>query len=148
MFFVIIAIIVGIAILIIIHRYNVHRCHHNGDVIWASWVSNHHHSTVYSTVFIGLHQRKYQDQHYSPFSKGIHHWQAVSPFKGQVTWKMFPSHIVIMLIIITTVFIYCYFSMLPDKVIISVPWYNTTERWIPEYFGGVCENWPEEQEKT
>ena len=45
---------------------------------------------------LGIHQRKYQSQHYWPFVRGIHQWLVDSPHKGPVNQKAFPLHDVIM----------------------------------------------------
>ena len=47
-------------------------------------------SIVYSTVFSGADQRKYQSSASLAFVRGIHRWPMNSPHEGPVTWKMFP----------------------------------------------------------
>ena len=51
---------------------------------------------VYSTVYSGADQRKYQSSASLAFVKGIHRRPVNSPHKGQVTPKMFPFDDVIM----------------------------------------------------
>ena len=61
-------------------------CHkwiwHNGEVIMGT--------IVYSTVYSGADQRKYQSSASLAFVWGIHRWPGNSPHKLPVTWKMFP----------------------------------------------------------
>ena len=45
---------------------------------------------VYSTVYSGADQRKYQSSAPLAFLRGIHRWPVNSPHKGPVTRKMFP----------------------------------------------------------
>ena len=51
---------------------------------------------VYSTVYWGADQRKYQSSASLAFVRGIHRWLVNSPHKGPVTRKMFPFDDVIM----------------------------------------------------
>ena len=51
---------------------------------------------VYTTVFWGADQRKYQSSASLAFVWGIHRWPVNSPHKGPVTRKMFPFDDVIM----------------------------------------------------
>ena len=51
---------------------------------------------VYSTVYSGADQRKYQSSASLAFVWGIHRWLVNSPHKGPVTRKMFPFDDVIM----------------------------------------------------
>ena len=51
---------------------------------------------VYSTVYLGANQRKYQSSASLAFVQGIHQWPVNSPHKGPVTLKMFPFDDVIM----------------------------------------------------
>ena len=44
---------------------------------------------VYSTVYLGADQRKYQRSASLAFVRGIHRWPGNSPHKGPVTRKMF-----------------------------------------------------------
>ena len=53
-------------------------------------------SIVYSTVWSGADQRKYQSSASLDFVSGIHRWPVNSPHKGPVTRKMFPFDDVIM----------------------------------------------------
>ena len=51
---------------------------------------------VYSTVYSGTDQRKYQSSASLAFVRGIHRWLVNSPRKGPVTRKMIPIDDVIM----------------------------------------------------
>ena len=51
---------------------------------------------VYSIVYIGADQRKYQNSASLAFVRGIHRGPVNSPHKGQVTRKMLPFDDVIM----------------------------------------------------
>ena len=51
---------------------------------------------VYTTVYSGADQRKYQSSASLAFVWGIHRWPVNSPHKGPVTRKMFPFDDVIM----------------------------------------------------
>ena len=51
---------------------------------------------VYSTIQLGLDQRKHQSSASQAFVLGIHRWAVNSPHKGPVTRKMFPFDDVIM----------------------------------------------------
>ena len=53
-------------------------------------------SIVCWTVSSGVYQIKHQNSASLAFVKGIHRWPVDSPYKGQVTWKMFPFDGVIM----------------------------------------------------
>ena len=55
-------------------------------------------SIVYSDVYSGVDQRKYQSSASLPFVRGIHRWPVNSPHKWPVTRKMFPFDGVIMLV--------------------------------------------------
>ena len=52
----------------------------------------------YSTVYSGVAKRKHQSSASLAFVQGIHRWPVKSPYKGPVTWKMFPFDDVIMCI--------------------------------------------------
>ena len=52
---------------------------------------------VYSTVYSGEDQRKYQSSTSLAFVRGIHRWPVNSPHKRPVTRKMFPFDDIIML---------------------------------------------------
>ena len=54
----------------------------------ASQITSH--TTVYSTIYSGEDQRKYQTSASVAFVRGIHRWPVNSPQKGPVTRKMFP----------------------------------------------------------
>ena len=51
---------------------------------------------VYSNVYSGTDQKKYQSSSSLAFVRGIHRWPVNSPHKGPVTRKMFPFDNVIM----------------------------------------------------
>ena len=53
-------------------------------------------TTVYSGVYSGADQRKYQSFASLAFVRGIHRWPANYPHKGPITRKMFPFDDVIM----------------------------------------------------
>ena len=53
-------------------------------------------SIVYSTVCLGIHQRKCQSSASLAFVREIHRWSVNSPYKRPVTRKMFPFDVVIM----------------------------------------------------
>ena len=59
-------------------------------------VSNHHVSTVCSTVFSAAHQRKHRSSASLAFVRGIHRSPVDPPRKGSVSRKMFPFYDVIM----------------------------------------------------
>ena len=70
---------------------------HYGDVIMDAMASQITSLTiVYSTVYSGADQRKYQSSASLAFVRGIHRWPVNSPHRGQVTRKMFPFDDVIM----------------------------------------------------
>ena len=47
-------------------------------------------SIVYWAVYIGAYQRKHRSSATLAFVRGIHRWRVNSPYKGPVTWKIFP----------------------------------------------------------
>ena len=51
---------------------------------------------IYSSVYSGADQRKYQGSASLAFVRGIHRWPVNSLHKGPVTWKKFPFDDVIM----------------------------------------------------
>ena len=59
-------------------------------------VSNTRVTIVYSTVYSGADQRKYQSSASLAFVRGIHQWPVNSPHKWLVTRKMFPFDDIIM----------------------------------------------------
>ena len=70
---------------------------HYGDVIMSTIVSQITSLTiVYSTVYSGADQRKYQSSASLAFVRGIHRGPVNSPHKGPVTRKMFQFDYVIM----------------------------------------------------
>ena len=71
---------------------------HYCDVIMGAMASQITSLTVvYSTVYSGTDQRKYQSSPSLAFVRGIHRWPTNSPYKGPVTRKMFPFDDAIML---------------------------------------------------
>ena len=60
-------------------------------------------TSVYSTVYSGADQRKYQSSASLAFVRGIHRGPVNYPHKGPVTQKMFPFDDVIMFFIICIV---------------------------------------------
>ena len=64
---------------------------HYSDVITGHMASQITSTTnVYSTVYSGAYQRKYQSSASLAFVRGIHRWPVNSPHKGPVTRKRFP----------------------------------------------------------
>ena len=73
------------------------QCHYN-DVIISEMASQITSLTiVYSTVYLGVGQRKHQSSASLAFVRGIHRGQVNSLHQGPVTRKMFPFDDVIML---------------------------------------------------
>ena len=73
-----------------------HVCHYN-DVIMSPMASQITSlAIVYSTVYSGTDQRKYQSSASLAFVRGIHRSSVNSPHKGPVTRKTFPFDDVIM----------------------------------------------------
>ena len=70
--------------------------HYNDVIISAMAYQITDLSIVYSTVYSGEDQRKYQSFASLAFVKGIHRWPVNSPHKGPVTRKMFAFDDVIM----------------------------------------------------
>ena len=78
-------------------RQYSHSPTHYNDVIMGAIASKITSLTiVYSTVYSGTDQRKYQSSASLAFVHGIHRWSVNSPHKWQVTRKMFPFGDVIM----------------------------------------------------
>ena len=64
--------------------------YHYSDVIMDAMASQFTSPTiVYSTVYSGGDQRKYQSSTSLAFARGIHRWPVNSPHKWPVTWKIF-----------------------------------------------------------
>ena len=73
------------------------KCQHYNDVIVSAMASQITSLTiVYSTVYSGANQRKYQSSVSLPFVWGIHRWPGNFPHKWPLTRKMFPFDDVIM----------------------------------------------------
>ena len=71
---------------------------HYDDVIMSAMASQITSLTiVYSSVYSGADQGKYQSSASLAFVRGIHRWPVNSPHEGPVTRKMFPSDDVIMI---------------------------------------------------
>ena len=71
---------------------------HYSDIIMSTMASQITSLTiVYSTLYSGTDQRKYQSSASLAFVLGIHRWPVNSPHKGLVTQKMFPFDDVIMM---------------------------------------------------
>ena len=67
------------------------RLRHYRDVIMSAMVSQiTSRTTVYSNVYSGADQRKYQSPASLAFVQGIHRWSVNSPHIGPVRRKMFP----------------------------------------------------------
>ena len=70
---------------------------HYSDVIMSAMASQITSLTIiYSIVYWGADQTKYQSSASLAFVKEIHRWPVNSPHKGPVTWKIFPFDDVIM----------------------------------------------------
>ena len=70
------------------------RMFHYSEVIMSAMITSL--TTVYSTVYSGADQRKYQNSASLGVVRGIHRWPVNSPHKGPVMRKMFPFDDVIM----------------------------------------------------
>ena len=76
---------------------------HYNDVIMSTVVSQITSLTiVYSTIYLGAHQRRHQSSASLAFVRGIHRWPVNSPHKRNVTRKMFSFDDVIMSIVVPT----------------------------------------------
>ena len=78
---------------------NVHthlRYHYNGVIMSAIAAQITSLTIVYSRVYSGVDQRKYQSSASLAFVRGIYRWPVNSPHKGPVTRKIFPFDDVIM----------------------------------------------------
>ena len=88
-------------VLKLIHVSQRGPCHsrsHYSDVIMGTMASQITSLTiVYSTVYSGGDQRKYQSSVSLAFVRGIHRWPVNSPHKWSVTRKRFPFDDVIMI---------------------------------------------------
>ena len=74
------------------------------DVIFSAMASQITSLTiVYSTVYSGAEQRKYQSSASLAFVRGIHRWPVNSPHKGPVTRKMFPFDNVTDMVLLRTI---------------------------------------------
>ena len=72
-------------------------CSHYDDVIMTAMASQITSlMIVYSAVYSGRDERKYQSSASLAFVRGIHRWLVNSPHKGLVTWKMFAFDDVVM----------------------------------------------------
>ena len=56
--------------------------------------------TSFSTVCTGADERKHQNSASLAFVRGIHQWLLDSPYKGPVTWKMFPFDDVVVVFLV------------------------------------------------
>ena len=74
-----------------------HETSHYNDIIMGAMASqNTSFTIVYSAVYSGEDQRKYQSSESLAFVRGIHRWPMNSPPIGPVTRTMFPFDDVIM----------------------------------------------------
>ena len=71
---------------------NALQWRHNGAMV--SQITSP--TIVYSVVYSGVDQRKYQSSASLAFARGIHLWPVISLHKGPVTRKMIPFDDVIM----------------------------------------------------
>ena len=95
---------------------------HYNDVTMSTMASQITSLTiVYSTVYSGAHQRKYQSSESLAFVWGIHRWPVNSPYKGPVTQKMFPLDDVIMECLTSYTYIFSLYVSI-DLVHLSTPY--------------------------
>ena len=79
-------------------KWNLSNLEHYCDVIMGTIASQITSLTiVYSTVYSGADQRKYQSSASLAFVRGIHRGPVNHPHKWPVTWKMFPFDDVIVI---------------------------------------------------
>ena len=84
-----------------VKRWAVCRLNHYSDVIMCAMASQITSlAIVYSTVYSGADQRKYQSSASLAFVRGIHRWPVNSPHKWPAKWKIFPFDDVIMTVFI------------------------------------------------
>ena len=94
---------------------------------------------VYSTVYSGANQRKYQSSASLAVVRGIHRWSVNSPHKWPVTWKMFPFDDVI----ISSIFscdqaaLWMVFSVRPSVCPSVTPFWLCSHHRIIMKFSGV-----------
>ena len=91
---------------------------HYNDIIMNTMVSQIPTlTTVYSTVYSGTDQRKYQSSTSLTLVRGIHRWSVNSPHKGPVTRIMFPFNDIITLRI--------YYSLCTTEIhVCTIPAYS------------------------
>ena len=77
-------------------NFNQNSVHYSDVIIGAMAFQIASLTIVYSTIYSGADQRKYQSSASLAFVRGIHRWSVNSPHKEPVTRKMFPSDDVIM----------------------------------------------------
>ena len=76
--------------------------HYNGVIMSAMASQMSSLTIVYSAVYSGTDQRKYQSSAPLAVVREIHRWQVNFPHKGPVTRKMFPFDDVIMMQLLAT----------------------------------------------
>ena len=82
---------------------------HYNDVIMSAMASQITGvSIVYLTASWGADQIKHQSFASLAFVRGIHRWQENSPYKGSVTWKMFPLEDVIIKSTLDQLMVWCH----------------------------------------
>ena len=92
----------------ILHSRATVSCNYN-DVIMDAMASQITSLTsVYSIVYSGVDQRKYQSSTSLAFVLGIHRWPVNSPLKWPATRKLFPFEDVMVLWIISSIHAWCY----------------------------------------
>ena len=95
--------------LILGQQYLPEPSSHNSDVIMGAMASQITSLTiVYSTVYAGADQKKYQSFASLAFVRGIHRWPVNFPHKWPVTRKMLPLDDVIMVSIYVGMYIGMY----------------------------------------
>ena len=98
-------------------------------------------SIVYSTVCLGVDQRKHQSSASLTFVRGINQWRVNSPHKRPVTRKIFPFDDVIIIIWLKWKFVFHFYSLIfvgkrstfPPKQLMNIrvkPQYKKPTYWF------------------
>ena len=91
---------------------------------------------VYSPVYSGVNQRKYQSSASQAFVRGIYRWPANSAHKGPVTQKMFPFDDVFLLILYPPppcLFMFIKLSIKHFRILLQLlPPHETTKDWLQQ----------------
>ena len=86
---------------------------------------------VYSTFYLGTHERKHQSSAPLAFLRGVHRWTVNSPYKWPVTRNMFPFDDVIMQ--------FCFICVYHHSMSVTVIIQNT--QFLNELISTCCENY-------